>query len=65
MVGMRRGKVRRRRSSGGTDGTDQNFSCSRAQARGEYAPSGLFLAVVTGGILGIGVLFNVITHWFI
>lgn len=25
----------------------------------------LFLAVVTGGILGIGVLFNAITHWFI
>lgn len=25
----------------------------------------LFLAVVTSGILGIGVLFNAITHWFI
>jgi hypothetical protein len=25
----------------------------------------LFLAVVTGGILGIGLLFNAITHWFI
>ncbi|WP_149590035.1 permease [Tabrizicola flagellatus] len=25
----------------------------------------LFLAVVTGGILGIGMLFNAITHWFI
>lgn len=25
----------------------------------------LFLVVVTGGILGIGVLFNAITHWFI
>jgi uncharacterized membrane protein YraQ (UPF0718 family) len=25
----------------------------------------LFLAVVTGGILGIGVLFNAVTHWFI
>lgn len=25
----------------------------------------LFLAVVTGGILGIGVLFNAITYWFI
>ena len=25
----------------------------------------LFLVVVTGGILGIGVLFNAVTHWFI
>lgn len=25
----------------------------------------LFLGVVTGGILGIGVLFNAVTHWFI
>ena len=25
----------------------------------------LFLAVVTSGILGIGFLFNAITHWFI
>ena len=25
----------------------------------------LFLVVVTGGILGIGFLFNAITHWFI
>jgi uncharacterized membrane protein YraQ (UPF0718 family) len=25
----------------------------------------LFLTVVTGGILGIGILFNAITHWFI
>ena len=25
----------------------------------------LFLAVVTGGILGIGILFNAMSHWFI
>jgi uncharacterized membrane protein YraQ (UPF0718 family) len=25
----------------------------------------LFLTVVTGGILGIGFLFNALTHWFI
>jgi hypothetical protein len=25
----------------------------------------LFLLVVTGGILGIGFVFNAITHWFI